>query len=92
MHVEERLKEIFAQKTLFPRELIKYVLYFDKDDFLFSRVRVVLLRGFPVHSVQAKPVSSVMVEVKRNDMQLEMSPCCWVCNIHFFCSHMPFTF
>lgn len=58
---------MLQKHSQFPRELIKCVLYFDKDDFLFSKVKVVFLRGFPVQNVQAKSMSLVMVEVKRNN-------------------------
>lgn len=68
IYVEERLEGIFAEKhSQFPRELIKCVLYFDKDDFLFSMVKVVFLRSFPVQNVQGKSISLAMVEVKRNN-------------------------
>lgn len=42
------------------------------------------LCGFPVQNVQVKSMSLVMVEVKRHNMELEMSPCYLVQDIHFF--------
>lgn len=84
LYIEERPKKIFAKRhSQFPRELIKYVLYFDKDDFLDSRMTVAFLDGFPVQHVQVRSMSLVMVMVKRNNMQLEINPCYLVQAIHF---------
>lgn len=69
LYIEEWPKKIFAKRhSQFPRELIKYVLYFDTDDFLDSRMTVGLLDGVPVQNVQVRSMSSVMVMVKRNNM------------------------
>lgn len=93
IHVEERLKEILAKKhSQFPRELIKYILYFDIDSFLFSMLKVGFLHGFPVQNIQVKSMSLAMAVMKRNNMQLEINPYYLTQGIHFSAWKCPVLF